>query len=81
MRTFTPQGDQLAASNELLLQSLLLMYDKYEVGESCYEDVETFSGYIGNAVRLSGEEENQILAALESAGIETALTFGKKERQ
>jgi hypothetical protein len=63
-----------AGVNQQLLEALELIYDKYENGDGVFEDPENFDGPLGNAVRLSGEEENQILRAFESAGVRTALS-------
>jgi len=49
------------------------LYCQYEEGVPCYEDPEEESGYLGNAVKPSDEDENFILEALESAGVETCL--------
>ena len=61
-----------------LLEALEMIYDKCENGDGCYEDPEHFEGYLGNAVRLSGEEEDQILKAFEAAGVPTALSASKR---
>jgi hypothetical protein len=65
----------LRASNEKLLAALVLMYDKWENGAPCYEDPEDYTGPLGNAFKLTDDEETRVLEALESAGIKTALTF------
>ena len=50
----------------ITLRNLLgLMYDKWEDGTDCYEDPENCVGHLGKAIKLSVEEENQIIAALE----------------
>ena len=53
--------------------ALVLLYDKYENGDPCYEDPSELEGYMGSAVQLSDEEERSVLLALESLGIETAI--------
>lgn len=47
-----------------LKEALAFLYDKWENGYSCYEDLETYSGYLGKAFNLSYEEENEILGLL-----------------
>lgn len=64
-----------AATIERLRDALELMYDKYENGVPCTEDGDVGAFGIGNAVRLSAEEDDQVLGALESAGVKTALSF------
>lgn len=50
------------------LQGLLgLIYGKWENGDPCFEEPDTFGGPLGNAFKLSDEEERAILAALSSA--------------
>lgn len=54
-------------SCERLAGALRLLYDKYENGTACFDehDGENFCGnIIGNAVKLSDEEDNVILQAL-----------------
>lgn len=41
-----------------------MLYDKWENGDSCYEDPETCGGFLGLAFKLSQEEENQVLALI-----------------
>lgn len=54
--------------------ALTMMYDKWENGDGCYEDPDTCSGFLGNAFKLSQEEENQILALVgtpsETSGVD-----------
>lgn len=47
-----------------LRDALGMIYDKWEEGTSCYEDPEDCAGYLGNAFKLTQEEEAQILALL-----------------
>lgn len=65
---------RLVTAAPQLLAALEMLYDKYENGDPCYGDVETLSDFMGNAVSLSHEEENSILAAFEKAGLKTALS-------
>ena len=65
----------LQARVDALLPALEMMYDKWENGDQCFEDVEELSGPLGNAFRLSEEEENSVLRAFESCGITTALSI------
>lgn len=53
-------------SERKLREALIMIYDKWENGQDCYEDVEELSGYSGKAVNLSEEEENQILSLIPS---------------
>jgi len=80
LKYFIRERQLLALISELeaATKVLEMIYDKYEEGTSCYEDPDDCAGYVGNAVRLSGEEEDSILAVFEAAGIPTALTFSKR---
>jgi hypothetical protein len=49
---------------EKLRAALAMIYDKWEDGTPCYEDPEDFTGHLGNAFKLTQEEEAQILALL-----------------
>jgi hypothetical protein len=51
-------------SQPVAIRLLALMYDRWEDGTPCYEDAEGCAGPLGNAVKLSFEEENEIIAAL-----------------
>lgn len=67
-------GLHIAAKDELdaAKRALELLYDKWENGLACYEDGDPESGFVGNAFKLTEEEENQILAlipALPSAAL------------
>ena len=44
-----------------LKAALADFYDKWEEGTTCYEDVEEETGCLGNAVKLSFAEEQEIL--------------------
>lgn len=68
---------QLEAREKGLVELLCLMYDKWENGTPCYEDPEDYTGSLGNAFKLTDDEETRVLAALEAAGIKTALTFAR----
>lgn len=47
-----------------LESALTMLYDKWENGTPCYEDVETCDGPLGNAFQLTEAEENQCLALI-----------------
>lgn len=49
---------------ERLRAALAMIYDKWEDGTPCYEDPEDFTGHLGNAVKLTAEEEMEILALI-----------------
>lgn len=49
---------------ERLVDALEVMYDKYENGDPCFENPEELEGAMGNAVKLSFDEENEILALI-----------------
>jgi hypothetical protein len=52
----------LEGSEEKRLRAALeMIYDRWEKGTTCYEDVENEAGCLGNAVKLSFEEEQEIL--------------------
>ena len=44
------------------------MYERWEEGTQCYEDPEDCTGFLGHAVKLSADEEDQIIAALKELG-------------
>lgn len=56
----------LEAERNRLRTALEMFYDKWENGDPCFEDPESLSGPLGNAARLSYEEENEILALIPS---------------
>jgi hypothetical protein len=64
------KGDEtLVAENAALLDALTLMWERYEGGVTCHEcdeegNVQEDSSSIGNAVKLTYEEEEQILSLL-----------------
>jgi len=64
IRDQTQQIAQLEAERARLIRALEMIYDKWENGDPCFGDVETLSDPLGNAVRLSYEEENEILALI-----------------
>lgn len=72
-RTQTSRADNAEASEAKLLEALTLMYSRWEDGITCYEardgeiEIHQSSYPIGNILKLSGEEEDQILAAIHSA--------------
>lgn len=47
-----------------LRAALELLYSKWEEGTPCYEDLENHVGYLGNAFKLTEEEESRILKLL-----------------
>ena len=47
-----------------LRTALEFLYDKWENGDPCFEDPETSSGSLGNAFKLSEQEERAILALI-----------------
>ncbi|MCU1305146.1 MAG: hypothetical protein JWQ87_5430 [Candidatus Sulfotelmatobacter sp.] len=53
------------------IRLLALMYDRWEEGTQCYEDPEDCGGFLGHAVKLSEEEENQIIAILPPRALPT----------
>lgn len=60
--------------------ALTMMYDKWENGDGCYEDPDTCGGFLGNAFKLSQEEENQVLALIGS-GPGTGTKFTGESRE
>ncbi len=52
------------AERDALRDVLCMLYDKYEDGPGCQEGFDGEGGYIGNAVMLSKEEEDSILALI-----------------
>ena len=60
------RAEALAKEVAALKDALALIYDRYEEGMGCYEDPEESAGYVGNAVRLSEDEENKIIALIPS---------------
>lgn len=58
--------------NRELEAALTMIYDKWENGDSSYTEPDTFDGYLGNAFKLSQEEENQVLALIPTTA-ETAV--------
>ena len=43
---------------------LKLLYDKWEDGDDCYEDPESYDGFLGKAFNLTASQENKILAVI-----------------
>lgn len=60
--------DALKLRAERGRELLGLLYDKWENGTPCYEDVEECTGSLGNAFKLTDEEENGVLAHLATGG-------------
>ncbi len=56
----------LEAENARMKAALCMIYDKWEDGTPCYEDPEDYTGHLGNAVKLTDDEEAQILALIPS---------------
>ena len=69
----------LEAENARLKAALCMIYDKWEDGTSCYEDPEDYTGHLGNAVKLTNDEEAQILALIPSqrSAPETSMDVGR----
>ena len=44
--------------------ALVMLYDKWEYGEPCYEEPDSMECYIGHAFKLSEAEENQVLTLI-----------------
>ena len=61
-----PTADYEALHTQIaqLRATLCMLYDKWEDGPSCQEGFDGEGGYIGNAVILSKEEEDSILAMI-----------------
>ena len=72
---------ETAEAQRDLLDALVMMYDRWENGTPCFEDVEEHSGPLGNALRLSFEEENQVLSAIETAEAQRTATLGAMTRR
>jgi hypothetical protein len=49
------------AEIQRLRGALAWVYDKWENGDSCYEDPDDYSGYMGRAFKIESEEESIIL--------------------
>lgn len=47
------------------IKLLSLMFDKYDEGVQCYEEPEDCSGFMGNAVKLNGDEFSEIVEMLD----------------
>lgn len=68
----------LEAERDALKAALIMIYEKWEDGDPVYDDPDYCENYIGNCVRLDGEEENQILALIpkeRDALLDKALRF------
>lgn len=63
----------LLSHNARLVAALVMLYDKWENGTPCYQDADVNCDSLGNAFKLTDEEETRVLEALEAAGIKTAL--------
>lgn len=58
---------ELAAARteaEALRTALAMMYDKWVDGDDCYEEPDTFSGFLGKAFQLSITEEDHVISLL-----------------
>lgn len=69
--------ETVGTQRDSLLAALTLLYDKWENGTPCYEDPEDYTGPLGNAFKLTDEEETLVLQAFEAAGVRTVLTFAR----
>ena len=58
--------------------ALCMIYDKYEDGAGCHEGFDGEGSYIGNAVMLSKEEEDLILALIPKQR-DAAIDAARKE--
>ena len=67
----------LRAEREEMVSALEMMWDKYENGTACYENPDEYEGFVGNAVHMSHEEENSVLALIPSI-ISKAAAEGEK---
>jgi hypothetical protein len=54
----------LLAANERLVELLAMMYDKWENGDPCWQDADEANDSLGNAFKLTDDEENAVLTAL-----------------
>ena len=50
-----------------LRAALTMLYDKWENGDPCYQDADEANDSLGNAFKLTDEEEKQILALIPAA--------------
>lgn len=57
----------LRAENDALRKALALVYGKWVKGDECYQDPETYTGFLGLAFKLDMEEEDAVIAALSAA--------------
>jgi len=57
-------GETSASTADALRDALEMMYDSWENGDTCYEDPESCTGYLGRAFSLSMEEEQRVLALI-----------------
>lgn len=48
-------------ANSAAISALAMMYDKWECGDECYEEPDTFSGFLGRAFCLTEKEEDRVL--------------------
>lgn len=60
--------DALIEQRDQALKLLAMMYDKWENGDPCYQDADITCDSLGNAFKLTDEEEEAVLAALASSG-------------
>lgn len=52
--------EALRADAAFAIDSLAMMFDKYENGVTCYEDPEECSGALGNAISIDNEDFHAI---------------------
>lgn len=57
----TTEKIELQAQLQAVQDALCMLYDKYEDGDPCTENGDEHGSYMGNCVRLSADEEDQIL--------------------
>lgn len=61
------ERNRLETANAALVAALELMYSKWENGDPCYQNGDVDCDSLGNAFRLSDDEEKSVLAALKAA--------------
>jgi len=64
LKRLLDDGKAAAAEALALREALCMIYEKYEDGGQCFEGPDCAGSYMGNAVHLDGDEENQILALI-----------------
>jgi hypothetical protein len=62
--TLLTERDAARAEVEALRTALAMMYDKWVDGDDCYEEPDTFSGFLGKAFQLSITEEDHVISLI-----------------